>query len=108
MTTIFDFVKSIESCYKNNLSLQPKVTYENADGFHYGIFYHTKLDKFIFVDEDNTFTEMEPTLVLYPTTGTTQEDYEYDLSVLDTYPNYDFVGTADDGSCMIFFRQVKR
>lgn len=103
MTTIFDFVKSIESPYKNNLSLKPKVTYENEDGFHYGIFYHTKLDTFIFVDEDNTFTEMEPVLVVEPI-----GEHEYGEDIYDAFQDYDFMGEADDLSCMIFFRQVKR
>ena len=105
MITIFDFVKGIESGYKNNLSLQPKVTYENSEGFHYGIFYHTKLDKFIYVDEDNTFTEMEPILVLEP-----DKNGEYGMSDEELYDltDCDFVGTADDLSSMIYFRMVKR
>lgn len=105
MSTIFDFVKGIESPYKNNLSLQPKVTYENEYGFHYGIFYHTKLDKFIYVDEDNTFTEMVPTLVLEPDES---GDYGMTDEELYEFTDYDFMGTADDLSSMIYFRQVKR
>lgn len=105
MTNIFDFVKSIESSYKNNLSLQPKATYVNDDGFHYGIFYHKKLNKFIFVDEDNTFTEMEPVTVLFPNE---YGDYGMTDDELYDFIDYDFMGAADDLSCIIYFRQVKK
>lgn len=100
----FEFVKNIQSSYKNNLSLQPKVTYENSEGFHYGVFYHIKLNKFIFVDESNIMAEVEPTLVLFP-----NENGEYGMSDIELYSlvDYDFCGTADDLSCMVYFKEVK-
>lgn len=106
MTTIFDFVKSIDSCYSSRKSLQPKVTYENEHGFHYGVFYHEKLDRFIHVDEGNRMMEAEPVLVVYPTGE--GKNKKYNKNIFEMYDNYDFVGTADDLSCMIFFRMVRK